>query len=85
MVRKMVDYNCRSLCGERGLKYVLLRMRNNTKCRSLCGERGLKFLQFALHDKKGSSLPMWGVWIEINKQIEQLPIRIVAPHAVSVD
>lgn len=31
------------------------------------------------------SLPMWGVWIEINKQIEQLPIRIVAPHAGSVD
>ena len=34
---------------------------------------------------KTPSLPMRGVWIEINKQIEQLPIRIVAPHAGSVD
>ena len=59
---------CRSLRGERGLKYRGRRARLTALRRSLRGERGLKYFSHPLYLIVTLSLPARGAWIEIRVQ-----------------
>ena len=83
-MEKHVRPNCRSPCGERGLKYFRLGSicRVAMPSRSPCGERGLKFCTTSQGGSRFPSLPVRGAWIEIvaEKQqifeaVQSLPVR----------
>ena len=63
--RRTASANCRSPCGERGLKFSDLVRLTLLPCRSPCGERGLKYVDKSFSFMTAMSLPMRGAWIEI--------------------
>ena len=76
----------RSLHGERGLKFYLIREKvKRNEGRSLHGERGLKSLDVTVLGDKKRSLPSRGAWIEISMELFDTPRMTVAPFTGSVD
>ena len=79
-------YFSRSLHGERGLKFYLIREKvKRNEGRSLHGERGLKSLDVTVLGDKKRSLPSRGAWIEISMELFDTPRMTVAPFTGSVD